>query len=57
MQQDGSHGQCEKRVSGEDESVLRLGESSGQDFRLSVDIATGVLLRVLKIVDDQPAEI
>jgi len=31
--------------------------TGGNDFRLTVDVATGVLLRVVKIVDGQTAEI
>lgn len=31
--------------------------SGGDRFRLSVDLETGVLLRVVKLVDGQPAEI
>ncbi len=31
--------------------------SGGDSFRLSIDRKTGILLRVVKLVDDQPAEI
>jgi len=31
--------------------------SGGDSFRLSVDRSTGILLQVVKLVDDQPAEI